>query len=492
MLPNPAYLYTLLRHRLWPDPHRFYPPKPPGALPFLSAFTNTKKLRQQGAPYPVVFNNAQQLHAACQLAKQPNHAVILVPSHTSFSDPHVLVEWTLAHPDKAFYYMAGTEAFETHHGFSAFLIQTHGTFSVDRGIVDKHSLTTAQHLLAHGQHPLVLFAEGEANYCEAERLPFMPGAAQLGLKTLKQPHITHLTFVPIATHYPFVNTPPERFVRQYELTVGQWHGQHPSEPLPQWDSTLPMAAQAQALIRMATQRLWAEHFSDTPAPDDMTERCQTLIRYLATQLCTEHKVPMDDDAVTDISRGMALKNKLRSTIVRRCRILPTPWRTQHQHQLRRWQQQQHLNPWDVWLLGQAEIALIGQPNPTAPTEKRLTTLERCLAKHQAAEQTYQAATPQQRAQWPHHLNVCRQIKLLHLLLADTHRHLETPTQWEETRLKCHLMLTHQFQYTSPKQATVTIGQPITLTTGNGPLPDTTALTATLQHAVETLMAASDT
>lgn len=489
-----AYMPTLIRHRLWPDPHRFYPPDTRPRPSLVSHFLNQSKLKQHGVACAVRFQNVAALHQLCANT-QPGHPSIIVPSHSGFTDPHSLMAFPLTYPDKPFFFMAGTEAFEKNLGFNAWLIQRHGTFSVDRGSVDKHSLATTNQILAEGRYPLVLFAEGEANYSEDVRLPFQQGAAQLGLKALKKPSVETLTYLPIAIRYPLSYRHPDRFQRQYQLTLEQWQLAYNRPIECRWSLSRPMAEQAHHLMEEAVTFMWHHYLPKSPMPSGFTQQCHTLIEHLLTTLCNAHDVTLNPEALTDITAAMALKNKLRSQINKKIRSLPPKWLAKHQKRVSQWQYiidnpetEPPLTDLDRWQMTQLERALTGLDSSGTDLGQRLNALAATLEKRQPASEQWAKLPKATQNEWIAHLDVCRQVKLLHILVMDYPRELDTPEQWDETRLKCHLMLTHRFQFTGPKEAVVIVGEPITYGADEANLPSADALTQTLQEKVEALLA----
>ena len=102
-----------------------------------------------------------------------------------------------------FYYMCARETFRG--GIRSFLMQRFGVYSVVRGSIDREAFRTTRRLLAEGQHPLVMFAEGEISRQNDTVLPFESGVIQLCFWALddmtKAGAVKPLYAVPIGIKY---------------------------------------------------------------------------------------------------------------------------------------------------------------------------------------------------------------------------------------------------------------------------------------------------
>ncbi len=107
--------------------------------------------------------------------------VVLTPNHPAF-DPIVLFQLS-SRLRLAFYYLASRELFNS--PLQAWVTSRIGAYAIERGVRDEHALHTTRRLIREGAHWLVLFPEGEAHYLHNLALPFLPGAASLGLGALQ-------------------------------------------------------------------------------------------------------------------------------------------------------------------------------------------------------------------------------------------------------------------------------------------------------------------
>jgi len=131
--------------------------------------------------------------------------VVLTPNHPTF-DPVVMFALSTK-LGMAFCYLSARELFN--NPLSAFVISRVGAYAVERGVRDDSALHTSRQLIAEGRHWLVLFPEGEAHYLHDLVLPFLPGAASLGLGALSdlaaagQP-LPPVYLVPLALRYHYL------------------------------------------------------------------------------------------------------------------------------------------------------------------------------------------------------------------------------------------------------------------------------------------------
>lgn len=150
--------------------------------------------------------------------------VVLTPNHPAF-DPLVIFQLSKK-LGMEFYYLAASELFS--NPLQAFVISRVGAYAVERGVHDSDAAHTSRRLIAEGKHWLVLFPEGESHYLYDLVLPFLPGAARLGLGALSdlaaasQP-LPPVYLVPIALRYHFVREMRPamlRSLRRLEMRLG--------------------------------------------------------------------------------------------------------------------------------------------------------------------------------------------------------------------------------------------------------------------------------
>lgn len=139
-----------------------------------------------------------------RLAALRGRRALLLPNHPSETEPGILVG-VARRLGEPFFYVATHELFA---GFTGWLVQHMGAFSIRRGWPDRAALRTARALLAEQDRKLVLFPEGETHMQSDLILPLHKGAIQLGfwsllrLEALGKP--VELPVVPLVIRYRYV------------------------------------------------------------------------------------------------------------------------------------------------------------------------------------------------------------------------------------------------------------------------------------------------
>jgi 1-acyl-sn-glycerol-3-phosphate acyltransferase len=134
-----------------------------------------------------------------------DQGVVITANHAHHSDPFVMLRAgdALGRP---FYYMVAWQSFQLLSPFSRWVIQRHGSFSVDREGNDLRAFRQAVEIVRGTRHPLVIFAEGEV-YHDGERVtPFRQGAAAIALAALRRAP-RPVVCVPAAIRYRYLDDP---------------------------------------------------------------------------------------------------------------------------------------------------------------------------------------------------------------------------------------------------------------------------------------------
>jgi len=139
------------------------------------------------------------------LKRLSGERVILTPNHPT-EDPAVLFLLS-GRLNLKFVWMAAREILEDPR--QGLLVSRVGVFSVDRGRHDEQALRVSREVVLSGKHWLVLFPEGTSHQLYDEVLPFLPGAARLGLAALKdlalaKESLPPVYLLPVALRYYYL------------------------------------------------------------------------------------------------------------------------------------------------------------------------------------------------------------------------------------------------------------------------------------------------
>ena len=134
------------------------------------------------------------------------HGVMLVANHCRPCDPLVLD--TLAREvNRPFHTIASWHLF-MESGWKRFMLPRIGAFSVYREGMDRESLKCSVKILADGEHPLVIFAEGLITRCNDRLLNFMEGPAFMARTAAKQRTDGRVVIHPVFIRYFFEGNLP--------------------------------------------------------------------------------------------------------------------------------------------------------------------------------------------------------------------------------------------------------------------------------------------
>jgi 1-acyl-sn-glycerol-3-phosphate acyltransferase len=149
--------------------------------------------------------------------------LLLLPNHPAPEDPVVLFALSKA-LQEPFYYVGAREMFDWEHGLRGWFLQRLGVYSVVRGKTDRQSFETSIELLKAGQHPLVIFIEGEMSSENDTLMPFEPGVIQLAfIAQDKLPESVSVTLMPVSIRYRLKDRNPKPLlssIRQLERRLG--------------------------------------------------------------------------------------------------------------------------------------------------------------------------------------------------------------------------------------------------------------------------------
>tara|TARA_B100000927_G_scaffold260444_1_gene230032 strand:- start:1909 stop:3147 length:1239 start_codon:yes stop_codon:yes gene_type:complete len=182
-------------------PYRFIPPKPNPFLISLSQWVIGKFALPSKLHLieEVELRGKELFQQAC--GRDAN--ILLLPNHSTHSDPEVMSEVTRRlglQPS----FMAAYDVFARSR-IQSWIMQRTGAFSVDREGSDRKSMKCATDVLVRGKHPLVIFPEGNVYFCNDQVAPFAEGASYIALSAQKKLGEGHPVYaVPVSMKFTYV------------------------------------------------------------------------------------------------------------------------------------------------------------------------------------------------------------------------------------------------------------------------------------------------
>jgi len=289
-----------------PKAYRFRPPR---HVPALMAFGRL------AAPWylrAVIHVTDVEISAddRAKLEALRHERVVLTPNHPTH-DPVVMFQLS-SMLKMQYYWLAAREVFE--RPLQGWVVSRVGAYSVDRGVKDADALNTTRRLLKEGRHWLVLFPEGMEHYLHDAVLPFLPGAARLGLGALSDLAAggdpPPLKLVPVASRYYY--TRDMRPVMEQALTRLERHLDLDDPPPADWQAR-------QDRISDVVLSVNEEYYGVPPEPGaDVTARLVRLREVVIARVADSLGVPAQH-------RDKPLRNRVRRlmTIAHR-RMQETP------------------------------------------------------------------------------------------------------------------------------------------------------------------------
>lgn len=442
-----------------PDPFKFRPPQIKRWLYWFFYCQNQFILSQ--SKIQNLHISTEDLYRLKQVSADTR--MMIAANHICFVDPHVLLE-TAFRANLCFKWIAGIEPFDSVRGIAGWFIQSAGAFSIDRGVFDRRSLEYSQSVINEGRYPLVVYPEGEADYTNKVIQPFYAGLAQFAITAVeKHPDRRPVYIVPVGVSYQFKRSPQEtlqKAIQNLSVQIGTACQQEGTVLTPTTIApTAPLWEQLEALLAMSATYLENSYQVVPVASELLTERLANLREALLRTLLQEHleTVHYQDLPYEDL---MNLKNRLRSTIARKCFAPPVEeLKTAIQQAEDLLNLTQHTAR-DLKRLSRLENKWLGLAYPNLPFEKRMKSLLKHLRQQEPYALIRQQATPQDIIRWKTQMNDTRRIKMLTLLMGDLARQ---DVSWEgidESLVKLEIMLFSQFIYRGPKQVFVKAGDPI--------------------------------
>lgn len=237
--------------------------------------------------------------------------VVLTPNHPA-SDPVVMFHLS-TQLGLSLCFLTARELFN--RPLDAAVISRVGAYAIERGVHDDSALNTSRRLIAEGQHWLVLFPEGEAHYLHDTVLPFLPGAARLGLGALTDlaaggKPLPAVYVVPVALRYHYLADMRPAMLKSLARLERQLDLSAPAPPLG-WHARLGRIADHVLECNEAAVGI-------TPQDEhDLQARLDVLRELILTRAAEALGISVPPP-------GQPLRNRLRKIIVAAKRISHTP------------------------------------------------------------------------------------------------------------------------------------------------------------------------
>lgn len=190
-------------HRLLPisQPHRSWPPQlNPNFVRFCRPF---RKLAQRHVEriHNVELRGIEWLRSACD----SGHSVLVTANHFTYTDPYLL-HHAADEVGRCAYFMTAWQVFGTSPRLKQWVLQKHGCFSVNREGTDLRAFRTAVDIVQAGQHPLMIFPEGEMYRIGDRITPFREGPASIALAAAKRAG-RPVVCIPCGLKYRYLDDP---------------------------------------------------------------------------------------------------------------------------------------------------------------------------------------------------------------------------------------------------------------------------------------------
>ncbi len=179
-------------------PYQFFPPKPNRLVIALAKVWN-RRFVLPGKKHRV---KQVELRKADRLLPliQSGQRLLLLPNHSTHSDPQVMLEVQRRLRINAAT-MAAYDVF-LRGNLQAWFMQAIGCFSIDREGSDKQAMNCAIDILMSGDQALTIFPEGNVLLMNDRVTPFLGGAAFIGMRAQKKLGADKPIYaVPVSMHF---------------------------------------------------------------------------------------------------------------------------------------------------------------------------------------------------------------------------------------------------------------------------------------------------
>ena len=164
-------------------PYKYFPPKPNRLVAWLGEQGN-KRFHLPGPMHLMESVQVENYQALQDINRQHGARLLLLPNHSTHSDPQIMVEacrqiglWS--------FFMAAYDVFERDSRV-AWVMQRMGAFSVNRDGSDRQSLKDAVETVIDGRYGLTVFPEGNVYLMNDRVTPFLDGPAYIAMKAQQE------------------------------------------------------------------------------------------------------------------------------------------------------------------------------------------------------------------------------------------------------------------------------------------------------------------
>ncbi|NIP97396.1 MAG: 1-acyl-sn-glycerol-3-phosphate acyltransferase [Akkermansiaceae bacterium] len=301
LLPPPAHFMLDFADL----PYRFIPPKPNALVIALAKLVN-RGIALPGRNHRLTGIDLHGSEAFAAAKRTPGARFLLLPNHSSHSDPQVMTE-VCRRLGVTPAFMAAYDVF-ARGKIRSWVMQRCGAFSVDREGSDRKSMRCATEILTAGRHSLVLFPEGNVYLCNDRVTPFAEGAAYIALRAQKAlDQAAPVYAIPVSLKFTFVEDVREPVRSALHDLAGLFGTQ--------LDRESPVTAEITRISTSALAR-FLKHRGYHPPGDDLDTDQQ--IRHSAEQIIEsleskmELPVPTSANLMTRVRRIRAAVHAVRT------------------------------------------------------------------------------------------------------------------------------------------------------------------------------------
>ena len=165
------------------NPYRYFPPKPNRLIAWLGEQWNGR-CHLPGTRHLISKVEVENAGPLLDVHSQHGARVLLLPNHSTHSDPQIMVE-TCRQIGLWSFFMAAYDVFER-DAKVAWVMQRMGAFSVDRDGSDRQSLKDAVRSVIDGRYALTIFPEGNVYFMNDRVTPFLDGPAYIAMKAQQE------------------------------------------------------------------------------------------------------------------------------------------------------------------------------------------------------------------------------------------------------------------------------------------------------------------